>query len=103
MAQRLVDVAPVENFLKNKIESLKGRSLAIGGYIGAREMIKAAPTVDAVPVIRCEECGHWGPHLEDDDTMALCWAFGAQPVAVTPATGYCYRAERREEGVSGNE
>ena len=65
------------------------------GFI-RRSEIEAAPTVDAEPVIRCEECGHWGPHLEEDDTMALCWAFGAQPVAVTPADGYCYRAERRE-------
>ena len=95
MAQRLADVAPVEEFLGNKVKSLTGRSLAIGGYIGALERIKAAPTVDAVPVIRCKDCGHWGPHLEDDDTTALCWAFGSQPVAVTPATGYCYRAEKR--------
>lgn len=25
----------------------------------AKSAIKRAPTVDAVPVIRCENCGHW--------------------------------------------
>ena len=95
MAKRLADVAPVEEFLKNKIKSLTGRSTAIGAYIVIQEKLQAAQTVDAQPVIRCKDCDHWGPRLEDDDTTALCWAFGAQPVAVTPADGYCYRAEKR--------
>ena len=93
---RLIDATPVETDLDQKVRKNAGRNISIIGLADALARIYAAPTVDAVPVIRCEECEHWGPHLEEDDTLALCWAFGAQPVAVTPATGYCYRAKRRE-------
>lgn len=57
----------------------------------------AAPTVDAVPVIRCKDCQHWGPRLEEYDGLGLCWAFGAQPVAAQDENGYCNRAKRRED------
>lgn len=28
----------------------------------AKEIIRNAPTVDAVPVVRCRDCKNWGPY-----------------------------------------
>ena len=69
-------------------------------------LIKSAPTVDAVPVIRCKECKHWLPHEqfgfdydngeyhnycallvpEDDDYYAF----------TRESDDFCSRAERKE-------
>ena len=94
---RLIDAHPVEEKMENLVKSTTGRSLAVVGYTNAAAMLYNAPTVDAEVVTRCKDCKHWGPHLPEDDRLAMCWAFGAQPAAVTPADGYCYRAERRED------
>ena len=94
---RMIDAEPVEEFLENKVKSLTGRSFSVGGYSGALEKLKTAPTVDAVPVIRCKDCQHWGPRLEEYDGLGLCWAFGAQPAAAQDENGYCNRAKRKTE------
>ena len=31
------------------------------GWNGLIELIKKAPTIDAVPVVRCRDCQHWKP------------------------------------------
>ena len=31
------------------------------GWNGLIELIEKAPTIDAVPVVRCRECQHWKP------------------------------------------
>ena len=70
------------------------------------EVLDDAPTVDAVPVIRCKDCKHWLPHEqfgfdydngeyhnycallvpEDDDYYAF----------TREADEFCSRAERKE-------
>ena len=52
--------------------------------------IKSAPTVDAVPVIRCRDCKHW----QCDDGESYCdelCIFG------TDMNSYCSYAKRKEE------
>lgn len=44
--------------------------------------INEAPTIDAVEVVRCKDCTHYG-----NDCVLLF-----------PADGYCYDGERRGEG-----
>lgn len=46
------------------------------GYVDAKQ-IADAPTVDAVPVVRCRECVHWGDQdgklkNSDGDLFARC-------------------------------
>ena len=31
------------------------------GWNGLIELIEKAPTIDAIPVVRCRECKHWKP------------------------------------------
>ena len=52
-------------------------------YGHAESFINAAPTVDAVPVVRCKDCKHrysdsWCEYVDDDDNF------------------YCARGERKE-------
>ena len=52
-------------------------------------MIKTAPTVDAVPVVRCRECKHLG------------FCGDATNLEVMGFYGYCSRGERKEGAGNG--
>ena len=49
-----------------------------------------APTVDAVPVIRCKDCKHW----QCDDSESYCDELG---IFNTDMNSYCSYAKRKEE------
>ena len=49
-------------------------------------MIEDAPTIDAVPVVRCEDCLYWHKAKE------MCDVFYTE----TPYDGYCYFGLLRE-------
>ena len=53
------------------------------GYVDAKQ-ISEAPTVDAVPVVRCRECKHLG------------FCGDATNLEVMGFYGYCSRGERKE-------
>ena len=55
-------------------------------------MIKTAPTVDAVPVVRCEKCIAYTP--VDDNTGKCVFLIGEHQYVVPD--GYCYLGERKE-------
>ena len=48
------------------------------GVMDAMEDIENAPTIDAVPVVRCENCQYWQPptyqEQEDGSTVGHCTA-----------------------------
>ena len=57
-------------------------------YYDGEEIIKNAPTVDAVEVVRCKDCKHryedsWCEYVDDDDNF------------------YCARGERKEGADNG--
>ena len=54
--------------------------------------IEAAPTVDAVPVVRCLECTAYTP--VDDNTGKCVFLIGKHQYVVPD--GYCYLGERKE-------
>lgn len=59
-------------------------------YIKAFDAINEAPTVDAVPVIRCKDCKYYE---ETDETIGTCLL----TVSGAHIKGYCAWAERKEE------
>ena len=67
------------------------------------EFIDNAPTVDAVPVVRCKDCKYFGTTKFFDATIALCKkqrsAKTEMEVHVTPPDWFCADGERREENV----
>ena len=57
------------------------------GYVDDKQ-ISEAPTIDAVPVVRCKDCKHrfqdsWCEYVDDDDNF------------------YCARGERKEGADNG--
>ena len=60
-------------------------------------MIKTDPTVDAVPVVRCEKCIAYTP--VDDNTGKCVFLIGEHQYVVPD--GYCYLGERKEGADNG--
>ena len=59
--------------------------------------ISHAPTVDAVPVVRCKDCRHW---CEMQNLTGACLRLCAIDGALwmgTDATDFCSFAERRDD------
>ena len=54
-----------------------------------RDKVRALPTIDAVPVIRCKDCEHRNEY--GYCTLFLNWHY------LTPDMDYCSMAERKEE------
>ena len=83
---RLID-ADALNYVRVRIAHDDG---TIGGYnaVVPSSEIKNAPTVDAVPVIRCKDCKYY------EDDIGDCIGFGDTYVAEEE---YCSRARRKEE------
>ena len=85
---RLIDADALMETLKilrdgNKAEdeSIETSLIAIGiqeAYCSAIEAVQDAPTIDAVPVVRCEDCQYWQPptyqEQEDGSTVGHCTA-----------------------------
>ena len=59
------------------------------GWNGLIELIEKAPTIDAVPVVRCRECKHLG------------FCGDATNLEVMGFYGYCSRGERKEGDDNG--
>ena len=61
-------------------------------------LINEAPTVDAVPVIRCRDCGYaildrWHKSKQERPLVWRCRKFGR----LTVPDGFCHRGKIREE------
>lgn len=56
------------------------------------QIINDAPTVDAVPVVRCRGCEHC-----DDKTPYELWCLGrGWPLQMVPPDGFCDKGRRRD-------
>ena len=61
------------------------------GYVDAKQ-IADAPTVDAVPVVRCRDCKHWPKDVPGcTDFVGRCELANY----MVGATGYCVYGDRR--------
>ena len=75
----------------------KANSDGAYGYVDAKQ-ISEAPTVDAVPVVRCSNCIHW---VTDDLGNHVCSVFDiansyGEPVATKP-DDFCSYGKRKGE------
>lgn len=58
-----------------------------------KDFFDNAPTIDAVPVVRCKNCKWWGLSEYNAVGIHVCKKFGG----VRVKTDFCSRAERSEE------
>lgn len=62
----------------------------------AATLVNTAPTIDAVPVVRCKGCKHFRPCEEVDGETWLGWcAYGEFN---TDDLDFCSRGERKDNG-----
>ena len=91
---RLIDADALASALNNgRLEEQTGRAVPFNaGVAFALTMVEYAPTIDAVPVVRCKDCKYWGKIgtvcRKLDNVMF--W-YG------TDSTDYCSFAERRDD------
>lgn len=72
----------------NSYNGVRCRACGTGDAI---DMIEDAPTVDAVPVVRCKDCKDWGPGTGD---VPICW----ETYEPMPPDGFCSFGERKDGG-----
>lgn len=83
---RLIDADALDRKVYNDIPISTFGSIKKMALI--RQIIEDVPTIDAVPVVRCRECGAFRP-LQDGG--GLCWNTGFY----VPEDGYCHDGERK--------
>ena len=90
---RLIDADALEEKLKKHIQTADDKK---GGYragvAAARIFVAMAPTVDAVPVVRCKDCDQWD---EEGSYMGRGWC-GYQMKSTGPRY-FCADGEKGEE------
>ena len=59
------------------------------GYVDAWQ-IKNAPTIDAIPVVRCKDCKHYWKNTRESDEVVVC-------LASSKDDAFCSEGERRED------
>ena len=57
------------------------------------ESIDEQPTVEAVPVVRCKHCKHWGTGVAGETERIKCCEYGGYMVG---ENGYCVYGEKKE-------
>ena len=91
---RLIDadvaIENIEEWLDSVGTAMIGKGLSYTGELMG--CIEDAPTVDAVPVVRCRECIAYTP--VDDNTGKCVFLIGKHQYVVPD--GYCYLGERKE-------
>lgn len=110
---RLIDADALTMLLHDDIDGLdeefpndKQVKPYMCGVKMALSFIDTAPTVDAVPVVRCKDCKHWDKHSQygyDNENgvygnYCKLWTPEDDFYAVeTPADGFCYNGERKDD------
>ena len=96
--KRLIDANEMKN---NIMEAMMRQFEKNGDQIALRiaemmwHFIDETDTVDAVEVVRCENCQYWNPRYE---TMGMCMKHNSI-VTFTKPNFYCAWGERKNDGI----
>ena len=82
---RLIDA----DFLIDYWEPDVGRRFVADNFLWTVEL---APTIDAVPVVRCRDCKYFDTMSSNDFNIPYCREW----LSVTAKNGYCHKAEKEE-------
>ena len=87
---RPIDADALMKTVFNDVVLVDGEVKGVGLILA--ETVDKAPTIDAVPVVRCRECIAYTP--VDDNTGKCVFLIGEHQYVVPD--GYCYLGERKE-------
>ena len=66
------------------------------GWNGLLGLIEKAPTVDAVPVVRCRDCMHLRPEVDAYTQETVGYWCAELDIGSVDVDGFCSRGERKE-------
>lgn len=89
---RLIDGDSLMKTVFNDVVLVDGEVKGVGLILA--ETVDKAPTIDAVPVVRCDKCKHF-KHDEANDEW-YCKKSGADIEYVDSLTHFCSYGERKE-------
>ena len=87
---RLIDADALIALIKKRIKN----SMIIGWLCS---IIRDAPTIDAVPVVRCKDC----IRRYDTDECPMCFLIEGKYYEYTNENGFCDSGERKEGAGNG--
>lgn len=109
-AQTLKDHLDIDDDLSVQIHAMEMYSRAKQFYYGLKGIVENAPTVDAVPVVRCRDCKYWGDEAgvavrADGVRFARCkvhnLCVSGEKIGWCPTEDdFCSLGERRAENAS---
>jgi hypothetical protein len=95
-------------YAEDLFEPVDAKVFVVGGRSGGKTMamyeslfrkrVELAPTIDAVPVVRCKDCKHYksyGPGLDGFESFGKCLYINMD--VDMPVGGYCCYGERRAD------
>ena len=96
---RLIDVDRLNKPIYAEEDNITGSGMSYDEICGyndgidiAWNKIEQAPTIDAVPVVRCKDC----IRRYDTDECPMCYLIEGKYYEYTNENGYCDRGERKE-------
>ena len=101
---RLIDADRLNKPIYAEEDNITGSGMSYDEICGyndgidiAWNKIDQAPTIDAVPVVRCEDC----IRRYDTDECPMCFLIEGNYCDYTNENGYCDRGERKEGADNG--
>lgn len=94
---RFIDETAAKKCLVELMERRGWKSVfsRVFSALDIEELLSCVPTVeDAVEVVRCKDCKHWGDGYTNTDEFVNACSRGKYYVG---ANGYCVYGERRED------
>lgn len=67
----------------------------------AKDAIRDAPTIDAVPVVRCKDCKFRKPTFNGEDYFCTVWDADDSETAYVTDNDFCSYGERKEGADNG--
>ena len=101
---RLIDVDRLNKPIYAEEDNITGSGMSYDEICGyndgidiAWNKIEQAPTIDAVPVVRCKDC----IRRYDTDECPMCFLIKGKYYEYTNENGFCDRGERKEGADNG--
>jgi len=95
---RLIDVDELKDQIIDEIGIIPTADMqdTVPSAISFVNRLNVAPTIDAVPVVRCRECIFWNKERVSCEGLARCLT-GESGIRYRTKDDYCSRGQRKEE------
>ena len=88
--KQVIDPAPIIEKLAARCLETRGLECSVLGNV--IDMLRAAPTVDAVEVVRCKDCKHFTEGM----AVGMCKRIPEKPILPVVYNHFCSFGERKD-------